>query len=95
MKLTDKDIEKACELSKIALTKEEQAVIKNELGTIFDWIDKLSEIDVSKVDIHEKDTQARMVENNDTVDTQSYAAEVLKNAPLASHNMFAVPKVIE
>lgn len=95
MKLTDKDIDKACELSKLALTDNEKVTIKSELVTIFDWIEKLNEVDVAKVDLHAHDTLAKMVEHDDTIDTKSYAAEVLKNAPLASHNMIAVPKVIE
>ncbi len=95
MKLTDKDIEKACDLSKIALTQTEKSTIQKELVGIFEWIEKLNKVNVDDVDLHAQDADARMVEHNDTIDTTNYVGEILKNAPLASHNMIAVPKVIE
>lgn len=95
MKLTQDDIKRACQLSRIALTQDECAKAQNELGAIFDWMDRLDALDVSGVDLHDKDEISHMTLHQDEVDSKNYVDDVLLNAPKASHNMFVVPKVIE
>jgi aspartyl-tRNA(Asn)/glutamyl-tRNA(Gln) amidotransferase subunit C len=88
------DVAKISKLSCIRLDDAEKVVMQTQLNGIFSWIDQLTQIDVSNVNLNDF-PQAQMHERDDVVTCQNQVKEVTKNAPQIAHDMFAVPKVVE
>lgn len=68
---------------------------KEEFNKILAWIEELNEIDTENVEplIAVNDTTLRVRE--DVVSDGNYKDDILKNAPSAEYDYFAVPKVVE
>lgn len=111
MKVTDKDVAYVADLANLELTSEERTNILRDLNSILDYVDRLNELDTSKVP-----PMAQVADRYGTDEAKqgsepfSYAsredileglrkslphAEVLANAPDADEDFFQVPKVIE
>ena len=82
-------------LARIAVTDSEVEALVPELNNILGWIEQLQEVDVSGIE-----PMTAVIPN--TLRLREYVVtdggkreEVLKNAPVAEHGFFAVPKVIE
>ena len=88
------DVAKISKLSSIRLSDAEKVVMQTQLAGIFSWINQLTEIDVSNVNLNDF-PQAQMFEREDVVTTPNQGKEVTQNAPQVAHDMFAVPKVVE
>ncbi len=82
-------------LSRLKVEDEKVEATKEEFNKILNWIEELNEVDTDKVEplISVNDTVLRMRE--DTVASGNCKDEVLKNAPAAEYDYFAVPKVVE
>jgi aspartyl-tRNA(Asn)/glutamyl-tRNA(Gln) amidotransferase subunit C len=96
MKLTEQDVRHVADLANLALNDDEIARMTHDLGDILTHMDKLNELDTSKVDPM---TQV-LVEAQDTLREDAERPSLgntaaLANAPLASSGYFKVPKVIE
>jgi len=50
MKVTDKDVAYVADLANLDLTEEERTGMVRDLNSILDYIDRLNELDTSKVD---------------------------------------------
>ena len=88
------DVAKISKLSSIRLNDAEKVVMQTQLAGIFSWINQLTEIDVSNVNLNDF-PQAQMHERDDVVTAPNQVKEVIHNAPQVAHDMFAVPKVVE
>ena len=88
------DVAKISKLSSIRLSDAEKVVMQTQLAGIFSWINQLTEIDVSNVNLNDF-PQAQMFEREDVVTAPNQVKEVTQNAPQVAHDMFAVPKVVE
>lgn len=95
MSIDSKTIAHISKLARIALTDEEKEAYAGELSSIFDWIEQLSEVDTTGVEpmagVGNYTQRLRVDEVNDG----EKAKDVLKNAPDAQFDCFAVPKVVE
>jgi aspartyl-tRNA(Asn)/glutamyl-tRNA(Gln) amidotransferase subunit C len=96
MKLTEQDVRHVADLANLALNDDEIARMTHDLGDILTHMDKLNELDTSKVDPM---TQV-LVEAQDTLREDAERPSLgntaaLANAPLAGSGYFKVPKVIE
>ena len=82
-------------LSRLKVEDEKVEATKEEFNKILNWIEELNEVDTDKVEplISVNDTVLRMRE--DTVTSGNCKDDVLKNAPAAEYDYFAVPKVVE
>ncbi len=82
-------------LSRLKVEDEKVEATKEEFNKILNWIEELNEVDTDKIEplISVNDTVLRMRE--DTVTSGNCKDEVLKNAPAAEYDYFAVPKVVE
>jgi len=111
MKVTEKDVAYVADLANLELTDQERAGMLRDLNSIFEYIERLSELDTSDV------TPMAQVSDRYGVDKTkqgsarfSYASredileglrkslpreEALANAPDADEDFFKVPKVIE
>ena len=94
MTISLKEVSNIAKLSKIRLDESESLRMQSQLDGILGWIDQLSEIDVSSVDLHDL-PKSQMQEREDVVTTTNQLKEVTQNAPQLAHDMYAVPKVVE
>lgn len=82
-------------LARIAVSDAEVESLAPELSNILGWIEQLGEVDVSGVAPMTAVVPNRLRLREDEVTDGGIREDVLKNAPVAEHGFFAVPKVIE
>lgn len=69
--------------------------LKDELNTILDFVEQLSEVDVTGVEPMTSVAPMALRRRDDAVTDGGYPEEVVSNAPISEDNFFMVPKVIE
>ncbi|HMU68496.1 MAG TPA: Asp-tRNA(Asn)/Glu-tRNA(Gln) amidotransferase subunit GatC [Chitinophagales bacterium] len=94
MKVDKQLIDKLANLSKLEFSPEEAAAIEKNLSDMLDFVDKLSEVDVSGVEPLVYVNPAINVMRPDEPQMDISKEDALKNAPLADSDYFKVPKVI-
>ena len=82
-------------LARISVTDEEVAKLAPELSNILGWIEQLQEVNVEGIQPMTAVIPNHLRLREDKVDDGGIQDKVLKNAPVAEHGFFAVPKVIE
>ena len=82
-------------LARIAVTDSEVEALVPELNNILGWIEQLQEVDVSGIEPMTAVIPNTLRLREDVVTDGGKRDDVLKNAPVAEHGFFAVPKVIE
>jgi aspartyl-tRNA(Asn)/glutamyl-tRNA(Gln) amidotransferase subunit C len=82
-------------LARIALSDAEAEAFVPELNNILGWVEQLQEVDVSGVEPMTAVIPNKLRMRADVVTDGDQRDAVLKNAPVAEHGFFAVPKVIE
>ena len=111
MKVTEKDVTYVAELANLELSVEERAGMLRDLNSILDYVERLNELDTSKVepmaqvadrygsDASKLGSERFMDANREDVLEglrKSLPHEAaLENAPDADGTFFRVPKVIE
>jgi aspartyl-tRNA(Asn)/glutamyl-tRNA(Gln) amidotransferase subunit C len=95
MSFTKENVNKVANLARIAITDEEGESLVSELGSIFDWVEQLSEVDVSDVEAVTSVSGEEMPFRKDEVTAGNQLEDVLQNAPAKEFNCFVVPKVID
>ena len=90
-----KTVEYVANLARIDVSEEEKQALAPQLSKILDYIDKLKELNVDRVE----PTRGAFTEDNilrqDTVEKKSLFADILANSPSQEDNHFKIPKVIE
>ena len=82
-------------LARIAVSDAEVEALVPELNNILGWIEQLQEVDVAGIEPMTAVIPNQLRLRDDQVTDGGKRDEVLKNAPVAEHGFFAVPKVIE
>jgi aspartyl-tRNA(Asn)/glutamyl-tRNA(Gln) amidotransferase subunit C len=111
MKVTDKDVAYVADLANLELTAEERVGMLRDLNSILDYIDRLNELDTSKVppmaqvsdrygvdEARQGSERFAYASREDILDGLRKSlphADALANAPDADEDFFQVPKVIE
>lgn len=96
MSLDKASVARVANLARIKVPAEELDAVGAELNTILHWIEQLGEVDTDGVEPMSSSAAATMlVTRADAVTDGNRAADILKNAPAASHGFFTVPKVVE
>jgi aspartyl-tRNA(Asn)/glutamyl-tRNA(Gln) amidotransferase subunit C len=111
MKVTEKDVAYVADLANLELSAEERAGMLRDLNSILDYMDRLNELDTSKVepmaqvsdrfgigDAKKGGERFGYARREDIPEglRKSLSQEVaLENAPDADGTFFRVPKVIE
>jgi aspartyl-tRNA(Asn)/glutamyl-tRNA(Gln) amidotransferase subunit C len=89
------NIEYVAHLARIKLTEEEKVKFGAQLSTILNYMEKLRELDVSGVEPTSHPMPMLNVMRPDTPERGLDHSEAMKNAPLASNDLFIVPKIVE
>ena len=111
MKVTEEDVTHVAGLANLELTREEQAGLLRDLNSILSYIDRLNELDTSKVEpMAQVSDRYGVDESKQGSERFSYASredirdglrkslpreEALANAPDSDGTFFRVPRVIE
>lgn len=89
------DLDKVCKLAKIKIEENEKDQFLDKLNQVFNWIEQLSKIDVSNVDINNLKDMDDTPERNDEPLMTNTREELLSNSKYKKFNMYSVPKVVE
>ena len=94
MKVDKELIDKLAGLAKLEFTIEECAAIEQNLSSMLEFVDKLTELDVTGVEPLVYVNPDTNVMRPDDPRMEITKVEALQNAPLADSDYFKVPKVI-
>jgi aspartyl-tRNA synthetase len=91
----DIDVDKVANLSKLALSAEEKASMRKELGAIIDFANQLGEIDTENVPITAHVVPMQNVFRQDVAGGSFERGSLLENTPSKEDGYIFVPKVVE
>ena len=89
------DIERVANLARLALTPEEKAEYKRQIGDILRHIEHLKQLDVSGVEPTAHAFPLFNVWREDVPAAGLPVAAALQNAPVQRNHMVSVPQVVE
>ena len=95
MAITRKEVEHVARLARLALTEQEKENFTEQLGKILGYIEKLNELDTSKIPPTAHPFFSKTVWREDKTYVWSSTQGILENAPEKEESFFKVPKVIE
>ena len=93
--LDDKKLEQLCRLAKLKIEDNEKEQFLHRINGVLEWINQLSKIDVSNVEINDLSQEDTTYERQDIALMNNTREEVLSNTSNKDHDMFCVPKVVE
>ena len=93
MKITDKDIDKLDELSRLELSVKEKTVLTKDLASILDFVGQLQKVDVAAVKIDLAAVPANSREDKITECLPSARELILKNVPDKTGDLIEVKPV--
>jgi aspartyl-tRNA(Asn)/glutamyl-tRNA(Gln) amidotransferase subunit C len=94
MSVSLKDVEHIAKLAKLRFNDDELNRMAKEMNSILEYINKLNELDTSKVEPLSHVIDLKNVFREDEVKESYPVKEILKNAPSKTDEFFRVPKVI-
>ena len=89
------DVRYVAGLARMALSDAEAEQLQGQLDDILAFVGELKQLDVSGVEVTDVATEAQNAWREDVPAAGLERAVALANAPLARHDQFAVPKVVE
>ena len=93
-KLTIEQVRHVAKLSRLALSQDQLARLAPQLESILQYVDKISEVDVSGVEPMAHALPLRNVLRDDVAEPGLPVEKVLANAPETDGPFFKVPKII-
>ncbi|TWF56595.1 aspartyl/glutamyl-tRNA(Asn/Gln) amidotransferase subunit C [Neorhizobium alkalisoli] len=88
-------VKRVARLARLAVTEEDANRMVGELNGIINFVEQLSEVDVTGVEPMTSVTPMDMRKRHDDVTDGNKADDVVANAPATDRNFFLVPKVVE
>jgi aspartyl-tRNA(Asn)/glutamyl-tRNA(Gln) amidotransferase subunit C len=93
--MSDFDVKYVANLARVALTPVEEEKLGSQLNNILGYIEKLRELDVSKIEPTSHAVPLINVFRQDEMRTSLSNEEALRNAPAKAKGLFLVPKIVE
>jgi aspartyl-tRNA(Asn)/glutamyl-tRNA(Gln) amidotransferase subunit C len=90
-----KTIKHISKLSRISVDNEKAKKLAEDLNSIFDFIEKLKELDTDKVEPLTSVAETTLKFRTDEVKSKDIRSKILKNSPEENEDFFVVPKVVE
>ena len=90
-----KTIKHISKLSRISVADEKAKKLAGDMNTIFDFIEKLNELDTNNVEPLTSVAETTLKLRADEVKSGNIREQVLKNSPDENEDFFVVPRVIE
>ncbi|HTH96762.1 MAG TPA: Asp-tRNA(Asn)/Glu-tRNA(Gln) amidotransferase subunit GatC [Stellaceae bacterium] len=96
MSLDKAAVARIATLARIKVPEADREMVGQQLTTILDWIEQLSEVDTTGVEPMTSVAHLTAPLREDVVTDGARGGDILANAPGgASHGFFTVPKVVE
>ena len=90
-----KTIKHISKLSRISVADAKANKLAGDLNSIFDFIEKLNELNTDKVEPLTSVAETTLKLRTDKVESKNIRDQILKNSPQDNEDYFVVPKVIE
>ena len=90
-----KTIKHISKLSRISVDDEKAKKLAGDMNTIFDFIEKLNELDTNNVEPLTSVAETTLKLRVDEVNSRNIREQVLKNSPDENEDFFVVPRVVE
>ncbi len=87
-------VHKVAHLARLELTPEEEEQFTTQLGSILDYFEQLSELDVTDVQPTARAIDVSNVTRPDELQPYSDREAILKSAPEQEGDFFKVPKIL-
>ena len=90
-----KTIKHISKLSRISADDKKADKLAGDLNSIFDFIEKLNELNTDKVEPLTSVAETTLKLRTDEVKSKDIRDQILKNSPDKNEDFFVVPKVVE
>jgi aspartyl-tRNA(Asn)/glutamyl-tRNA(Gln) amidotransferase subunit C len=90
-----KTIKHISKLSRISVDDKKADKLAGDLNSIFDFIEKLNELNTDKVEPLTSVAETTLKLRIDEVKSKNIRDKILKNSPDENEDFFVVPKVVE
>ena len=90
-----KTIKHISKLSRISVDDKKADKLAEDLNSIFDFIEKLNELNTDKVEPLTSVAETTLKFRTDEVKSKDIRNQILKNSPEENEDFFVVPKVVE
>ena len=90
-----KTIKHISKLSRISVDDKKADKLAEDLNSIFDFIEKLNELNTDKVEPLTSVAETTLKFRTDEVKSKDIRGQILKNSPDENEDFFVVPKVVE
>ena len=90
-----KTIKHISKLSRISVDDQKADKLAEDLNSIFDFIEKLNELNTDKVEPLTSVAETTLKLRTDEVKSKDIRDQILKNSPDENEDFFVVPKVVE
>ena len=90
-----KTIKHISKLSRISVNDKKAKKLAEDLNSIFDFIEKLNELDTDKVEPLTSVAETTLKFRTDEVKSKDIRNQILKNSPEENDDFFVVPRVVE
>ena len=95
MSIDLKTIKHISKLSRISVDDKKAEKLAGDLNSIFDFIEKLSELKTDNVQPLTSVTETTLKLRPDEIKSKNIREQILKNSPTDNEDFFVVPKVVE
>jgi len=95
MTINLKTIKHISKLSRISVDDEKAKKLAGDLNSIFDFIEKLNELNTDKVEPLTSVAETTLKLRTDEVKSKNIRDQILKNSPEENVDFFVVPRVVE
>ena len=95
MTINLKTVKHISKLSRISVDDKEAKKLETDLNSIFNFIEKLNELDTSKTKPLTSVVVTKLQLRKDEIKSKDIRDQILKNSPEENKDFFVVPKVIE
>ena len=90
-----KTVKHISKLSRISIEEEKAKKLSNDLNSIFEFIEKLNELNTDNVQALTSIAETTLRFRKDEIKSENIREKILKNSPEDNKDFFVVPKVVE
>ena len=95
MALDLKTVKHISKLARISIEEKKAKKLADDLNSIFEFIEKLNQLDTDKVEPLTSIAETKLQLRNDKIKSENIREQILKNSPNENKDFFVVPKVVE
>ena len=90
-----KTVKHISKLARISIEEKKAKKLAVDLNSIFEFIEKLNQLDTDKVEPLTSIAETKLQLRNDKIKSENIREQILKNSPNENKDFFVVPKVVE